>query len=77
MVEGNPTEIKKTEKRIQDFRKHNHKSEPSYPNWPGKLTKIAWNDSDEGIEYDSENGYPDEDALSSDNELAEIENEKR
>ena len=77
MVKGDWTEVKKTEKRLRDFRKHHHKSEPNYPNWPEKLTKVEWDDSDEGIEYDSEDGYPDEEVLSSDEESAEIENKRR
>ena len=42
-----------------------------------KLTKIEWNDSNEGVEYDLEDGYPDEEALSSDDEPTEVENKRR
>ena len=42
-----------------------------------KLTKIEWNDSNEGVEYDLEDGYPDEEALSSDDEQIEVENKRR
>ena len=31
MVKGDTTEVEKTEKRIRDFRKHHHKTEPNYP----------------------------------------------
>ena len=42
-----------------------------------KLIKIEWNDSNEGVEYDLEDGYLDEEALSSDDETIEVENKRR